>query len=56
MNKEFFKTICPIAGGLMLGDSIGALAITKGPIAFPIIELIVGTALIISTFILIFKK
>jgi len=55
--KEIFKTLCPIAGGLFIGDSISTF-IVEGDKYFmsDCIEMGLGISLIGFTFYLIFKK
>ena len=51
--KEIIKTLLPISGGLMIGDSIGTM--TTRP-TLGVIELVLGIAMVSYTFYLILKK
>ena len=51
--KELLKTLLPISGGLMIGDSVSN--ITARP-TLGILELILGMSFVAYTFYLIFKK
>lgn len=51
--KELLKTLAPIIGGLIIGDSVSTIGTRP---VLGVLELILGMSFVAYTFYLIFKK